>query len=346
MEQHFNSAELSAYARGKVSAAELLRMDDHIAACGKCRAALPAPLESLVFVDHELAPEHLTEDQLDAWAMGRPIAAEAVEHVDGCEECRGHAQDLRKFMADNPARPASGVRKSVWFMAVAAALAAAVGIGVMNRQPARSIPASVPPPEVIAKAEIPAALQQQLDAAIQSGELRLPAAIAAMPTAQLRLRSTAVKQPLFHVVSPLSTAVIADTPTFRWTEVPGAGFQVFVYDDQFTEVMHSEPVKGKEWTAHKPLARGKTYRWEVRATLGGQSASAPVPPDPDAVFQMMTADVAEGMAGARAALRDNPLGLGIIYANAGAVEEAREALSRSPDANAQKLLGKLPRALR
>ena len=61
---------------------------------------------------------------------------------------------------------------------------------------------------------------------------------------------------------------------------------------------------------------------------------------------MMAADVAEGMASARAALRDNPLGLGIIYANAGAVEEAREALSRSPDANAQKLLGKLPKALR
>ena len=345
MEQHFNSAELSAYTQGKVSAVELLRMDDHIAACGKCRAALPARLESLAFIDHELAPEHLTEDQLDAWAMGRPIAAEAVEHVDGCEECRGHAQDLRKFIAANPARPAYGVSKSVWLLGAAAALAAAVGIGVMNRQPARTIPASVPP-EVIAKAEIPAALQQQLDAAIQSGELRLPAAIAAMPTGQLRLRSTAVKQPVFHVVSPLSTAVIADTPTFRWTEVPGAGFQVFVYDDQFTEVMHSEPVQGKEWTAPKPLARGKTYRWEVRATLGAQSASAPVPPDPDAVFQLMAADVAEGMASARAALRDNPLGLGIIYANAGAVEEAREALARSPDANAQKLLGKLPRALR
>ena len=53
MEQHFNSAELSAYTQGKVSAVELLRMDDHIAACGTCRAALPARLESLAFIDHE-----------------------------------------------------------------------------------------------------------------------------------------------------------------------------------------------------------------------------------------------------------------------------------------------------
>jgi len=58
---------------------------------------------------------------------------------------------------------------------------------------------------------------------------------------------------------------------------------------------------------------------------------------------MSQADAAT-IASARSALGDNPLGLGIVYANTGAVEEARESLGKSQDRNAQKLLAKLPKA--
>ena len=199
---------------------------------------------------------------------------------------------------------------------------------------------------MVAKAEIPAVFRQQIDAALQSGELHLPQVIAAMPTEPLRLRSTETHRPVFHVLAPLSTAVETDTPAFRWTAVQGAKFQVFVYDERFREIMHSDVVESTEWTVSEPLPRGVIYRWEVRATLGAESASAPAPPDPDAVFQLMSDADAASAAAARKALADNPLGLGIVYANLGAVEQAREVLGKAPDAAAAALLGKLPKPLR
>jgi len=286
MKEHLSREQIAAYRAGSASAVELLRMDDHLSACAECRALLQHSFPSaagLAFLHQEIASAHLTrahltEEQFDAWAAGRLVAAEVLEHLDYCAECRGHAGDLRKFMSASAA-PAEETRpgKLLWWAAAAAAvLAAALGIGLWNRRtPAPAAPAT---PAIVAKAEIPPAFQQQIDAALQSGDLHIPAVITAMPVEQLRLRSGEVKQPVFHVLSPLSTAAIADTPVFRWTAVAGAKFQVFVYDDRFREVLHSEPLDGNEWTASKPLTRGVVYRWEVRATLATEAASAPAPP--------------------------------------------------------------------
>src|SRR2546425_238889 len=135
MDAHLSREELAAYRSGSASAAELLRMDDHLTACAECRAGLAFSFPATAgaaFLDLDLSPEHLTEDQLDAWAAGRPMAAEAMEHLEHCAECRGHAEDLRKFVSAHPPRATARPAKILW-MAAAAAVLAALAIGLWNR---------------------------------------------------------------------------------------------------------------------------------------------------------------------------------------------------------------------
>ena len=136
-----------------------------------------------------------------------------------------------------------------------------------------------------------------------------------------------------------------------------------IYDEDFARVAQSPELSSEEWKCDRPLARGKTYTWQVSALTapagsgttpaegggastspgrGGAAATAPgaitVPaaPAPPARFVVLTRQQADELARTRESHPDMHLVLAMAYARAGvrdAAERELRALQRdNPDA--------------
>lgn len=341
MTPHLTSQQVAEWRAGVSSPEELLRLDDHLAECADCRAFATEPnadanKAALRHLQAEFSSPHLSEAQLDDYAARRPLPADVMTHIDGCADCRADAEDLRKFVAEvRPEKPAAAAApgrrtQPVWLRPIAAVFAiAALGTAAwftIGRQHAESAGA---PAAVETASNIPPQFRDEIKTAVDSGSLRIPDAVTAMSAGPIQLRSTDVKPPAFRLAGPLSTAVLEDTPLFRWTAIPGATYTISVYDDQFHAVASSGPLNTTEWRPEKPLARGAVYRWEVHAALGKRVESAPAPTEPEAKFLLLDEAAAKRLTDARAAMPDAPLALGILYANAGVLEEAKSELTKA-----------------
>ena len=149
----------------------------------------------------------------------------------------------------------------------------------------------------------------------------------------------------FNLVSPVGTGVLSDRPRFEWRPLAGAAdYSVKVFDSDFNPVLSSPPLSGVAWEATAPLARGKTYVWQVTARKDGEEIISPTSPAPEARFKVLGQAAAGELARARQRHSGSPLTLGVLYAEAGLLDEAerefrklREANPRSP--LARQLLG-------
>ncbi len=158
-----------------------------------------------------------------------------------------------------------------------------------------------------------------MQTAIDSGVLHIPASITGLTGGPIQLRSEtkAAARSAFHLVSPIATAVIDDTPIFRWTPLEGATYSISVYDDHFNQIASANSLHVTEWHPDKPFPRGAAYLWEVRAVRGAHTERAPAATEPEARFAILSAADAQRLAAARVAMPDEPLALGILYADAG-----------------------------
>jgi hypothetical protein len=102
---------------------------------------------------------------------------------------------------------------------------------------------------------------------------------------------------------------------------------VRVFDDTFNEVLASPEVKGTEWNAAKPLPRGRSYKWQVTATVDGKEVISPVRPAPDAAFRIVNTAAAEDIEAVKRHHPHSDLLLGLAYARAGMRAEAEQAFS-------------------
>ena len=133
----------------------------------------------------------------------------------------------------------------------------------------------------------------------------------------------------FRVVAPVSTAVESDRPTFRWQPLNGArGYQVLVSDPVrgYREVEASPETSATTWSPSRPLARGRTYVWQVVARTRTGEVKAPAPDEPEARFNVLEQDRADALAQARERYTGRHLVLGLLYYEAGVVDRAREHL--------------------
>jgi hypothetical protein len=148
----------------------------------------------------------------------------------------------------------------------------------------------------------------------------------------------------FVLLSPTGKVVQSTRPTFRWTPLKGAGsYLVTVTDDKLNEVATSGPVTKTEWSPGAPLKRGRVYSWQVTALKDGQAITSPVMPAPLAKFMILDAARDAELKRVRGVAPRYHLGLGVLYARAGLLDEAerefRKALKADPGSStAAKLL--------
>lgn len=81
-----------------------------------------------------------------------------------------------------------------------------------------------------------------------------------------------------------------------------------------------------EWRISTPLKEGGLYSWQVTAIKDGVRITSPVLPAPQAKFKIIDRATTEMLEQARRAYADSPLTLGVLYAEAGLLDEAEQEL--------------------
>jgi hypothetical protein len=136
----------------------------------------------------------------------------------------------------------------------------------------------------------------------------------------------------FGVIDPAGEVLLTNQPAFRWTAMEGAtGYVVEVYDPQFKLVASSPQLTDLSWTT--TLARGNVYSWQVKAIKDGEEVTAPRPPAPQAKFRILDQAKANELAGAKRAFGPSHLTLGLLYADAGLLNEAEREFRLLRNAN-------------
>jgi hypothetical protein len=138
----------------------------------------------------------------------------------------------------------------------------------------------------------------------------------------------------FAVTEPVAKVVLSDRPTFRWSQLESAtGYLIEVYDEKFNLAGASTQITDNSWTAPQPLKRGGVYSWQVKAIKNGQEFRSPRPPAPQAKFRILDQAKVSEIAQARRAYASSHLTLGLLYAQAGLLDDAEQEFRALQKAN-------------
>jgi hypothetical protein len=326
---HPSDEQLARFVAAALPPDAVLEVDDHLAICPDCRAraralrptdgALAALEDTVATVP---ADTHLRDDEVQAYVDGtldEAARADADDHLERCEVCARQIEDLRGWAAP-PAR--RGWPAYAW---VASILLAILGpIGYWQWQASR-------PPDVAGIAALPADLEARVREAVTAGRANVPpwmAALAGQPEVTMGPPAPAAA---FRVVSPLATAVATDRPTFHWEPLAGATeYTVTIADVRGRAVASSSAGTGTTFTPAVPLPATGIYTWQVTARVGTRTVLAPAPPAPAAHFVVLDASTRDLLARLEREQPDAHVLLGILYAQAGVIAEARRHLAAVP----------------
>jgi hypothetical protein len=138
----------------------------------------------------------------------------------------------------------------------------------------------------------------------------------------------------FSVIEPVGKVVLSDHPTFRWSQLDGAtSYVVEIYDDKLALVSASPRLTDLSWTAAQPLEHGAIYSWQVKAIKDGEEFINPRAPAPPAKYRILDQAKANELVQARRAYASSHLALGLLYAQAGLLDEAERELRALQKAN-------------
>lgn len=327
---HIGEHEITAYWKGSLPAQELVRLDEHIEACERCRTLLFDAAPSSVLS----GDPHLEYDALEGWVNQTAPLEERRQmeaHLEVCASCRDEAEDLRRFRGQLQ-------RPRIWIKpaAIAAAiLLAALAIWRFGREPAQSLTIALrdngrtvgldSTGRLAGLDTLGSDATARITGLLRGGKWDIPLR-AGLTTPATSFLGPEGAAPAFTVISPLGRVVLEDRPVFSWNPMQGATYRVQVTDEQFQSVAESETLSQPTWQPKQPLPRGKLLLWQVGATRGTETTRAPQPPQPEARFLVATAEVAARITAAQARTPVSRLELAILYAEAGMRDECEREL--------------------
>lgn len=365
---HVTDRQIENFLSHSLSPAEWLAACRHLSECETCResclrrydAALPIR-DSLLGLRADLqaaADEHLTYEQISGLVDGTFDDAEmeiADSHLAVCEDCAREHRELRRFRG-TLAQQVGSPRTAGWFWSrtlwagagvMATLLAVVLPLGLQNRRikndvaelrrarseaerhPAMGRDAADP-----SSLALPPAIRRLVRDAVATGRLEVSPQIESLRGREGVLLSPAAGGASIRLIAPLGEVVLTPRPEFRWTAPTGAtGVRVSVFDENLNPVAFSGPLTGNVWTPPGPLPRGRVLLWQIQATIDGREILAPSPPAPNARFAVLDASRAQRLEAANAQFAGLPLVLGLLYAQDGALTEAREQLRLLLEAN-------------
>ena len=259
--RHLTHEDLEAYATGRLAVARLSSCQAHLDSCEACRAEL----EDLRAFKGELAsfarPERKRRRKLPAH-VAAPAAIICIAAASTVFLLWYHKPRIENAAVAMPVGQAPRDR-----VPVSASLAA------------QQLAAEPP----VAQASIPQAPVALTAANTQANNTR----IAAIPNQQAAIRSVAMDarrapgSPApaapeankgFALLGPTGKTISETRPEFSWEPLPGAiRYSVAIVDARLHPVQRSPALRTTVWRPRRPLRRGRTYLWQVTATLRGGS---------------------------------------------------------------------------
>lgn len=174
---------------------------------------------------------------------------------------------------------------------------------------------------------LPSRVQERVGAALRTGKLEHPPALAQLAGQPGTLLGNSSDGIPFRLVGPLGQIVRNQQPVLRWRALAGAeSYKVIVTDADLNQVAASAPLTATEWRVTKPLPPGGIYSWQVTAVKDGVEIISPVMPAPQAKFKVLDSATTRMLSQAERAYSDSHLTLGVLYAEAGLLEEAEQEL--------------------
>lgn len=191
---------------------------------------------------------------------------------------------------------------------------------------------------------------EAVKAALRTQRVVNPAALTGIGASGVVLRGGGSQSgETFFVRSPLGVVIETARPTLRWDPLEDATYMVTIYDSNFNPVATSGALVSPSWTPTRPLARGQIYSWQVTALKQESQIKSPQPPAPEAKFKVLEGAKAAEIQRARRANPNSHLALGVLYAQAGLLDEAEREFNSLLLANprsevARKLLNNVRKA--
>jgi hypothetical protein len=373
---HLTEEEMGQYWRRALPPGDLLAADDHLAQCQDCRKSLErargtntgeADLWRSLTGAEPLASHHLSYDDLvavvedDASLTGRP---EILEHLAICKDCAGEVADLRSFQPGDKESAAAKLtaktagRQPFWRLPMWAGAAAVVllvtflGFRALRKDnhPAPALVAQLNDSggkislDSTGRLATPSALDPNdatyIKDALLHRRIEPSPAISQLASQQGTLLGETVPPSGLQLVAPLDTVTPSDKPAFRWWSGSPGSYVVAIYDARYRKVAESPVLRQTEWTPVRSLPRGEIYTWQLTASIKGKQIRAPLPPAPEARFQVLSQVEAERLETAQSEHANSHLLLGILYARAGTLDDAERELTALLAANPDSQLAK------
>jgi hypothetical protein len=315
-------------------------------------------------------PTHLTYDELAAYVDGtleESNASHAERHARECESCETNLHDLaalKREIKGLAKERAAGSRLWGWSMAlkgglVFAGAAVCALLLITARQPQRRIEAPGRPiPPSLTHSAIVSTIRDgdrvfaigsdgrisgidtlgpsertTIEQAVMSMRVEIPPASPELRAKRGVLLGSSNDAATVKLLAPSGTIVESERPVFRWKAESGARYRVSVFDSGFDTITSSNWIDGTEWRSTKSLQRGARYYWQLTVRRNGAEVTIPAPPDPEARFQILSAEAEAELNRLRSEFPDSHLVLGIFYAKVGLETEAVLELRKLNDEN-------------
>lgn len=145
----------------------------------------------------------------------------------------------------------------------------------------------------------------------------------------------------FSLISPVGIVVRANRPKLSWRPLPGASsYTVTVLDADLKLVATSPALSAMSWTPPRALERGRSYQWQVTARKHDQEIVSPAAPAPEARFRILEREKDDELRRLERAGARSHLARGVLFAQAGLLDEAERELRALVIANPKSMVAR------